>query len=242
MAKNNITSSFRLFSLLSVLLLTVVSKVLQLSYLWAASDITVSIVFVYVFRYSYMLLGIGATAAAVTATVYAYSYFGKKTCIQTSLISLACLFTGKAIMFLYNLFANQLTSAQLISGGLSYLVEVLFDMLVLVAAIILSGFSAKKRDIAKKESTKSLHTPLRCAFLSASLYYVFLIIDLTAVNVIPFFIQYSDPTASEIKSIVSDYLFYIIQIPVIILLAWFCFALLTRVTGRLKVKQYYQSK
>lgn len=242
MAKNKITDSFRLFSSLSVLILTLVSKVLQLSYLWAASDITVPIVLVYVFRYSYMLLGIGATAAAVTTTVYAYSYFGKKTCIQTALISLGCLFSGKAVMFVYNLLANRLTAAQLISGGLSYLVEVLFDMLVLLAAIILSGIFAKKRDLSAKENAIKVYSPIKCAFISSALYYIFLIIDLSCVNVIPFFIKYSDPTASEIKSIISDYLFYIFQIPVIILLAWVCFVLLTKVTGRLKAKQYYQSK
>lgn len=242
MAKNKITASFRLFSLLSVLLLTVISKVLQLTYLWAASDITVQLVFVYIFRYSYMLFGIGAMAMAVTSTVYAYSYFGKKTCIQTALISLGCLFSGKAIMFVYNLLANQLTAAQLISGGLSYLVEVLFDMLVLLTAFILSGFFASRRDLSKKENSARVYSPLRCSFISSALYYIFLIIDLSAMNVIPFLIQYNDPTASEIKSIISDYLYYVFQIPVIILFSWVCFMLLTRVTGRLRAKQYYQSK
>lgn len=242
MAKNKITSNFRLFSLLFVLIATLASKALQLTYLWSASDITVPLFLVYVFRYGYMLFSIAAMASAVSATVYAYSYFGKKTCITTSLISLASLFSGKAVMFIYNLLANELNAAQLISGALSYLVEVLFDVLILVTAIILSGHFTKKRDLAKKEGTIKAHSPLKCAFFSSSLYYVFLIIDLSAMNVIPFFIQYSDPTANEIKSIISDYLYYIIQIPVIILLTWVCFIALTRVTGRLKAKQYYQSK
>ncbi len=239
MAKNKITSNFRLFSLLFVLIATLASKALQLTYLWSASDITVPLALVYVFRYSYMILGIAATAGAVSTTVYAYSYFGKKTCITTSLISLACLFSGKVTMFVYNLLANELKAAQLISGALSYLVEVLFDVLILLAAIILSGIYARKRDLAKKESTVRAYSPLNCTFLSASLYYVFLIIDLSVMNVIPFFVKYSDPTASEIKSIISDYMYYALQIPVIILLSWMCFALLTKATGKLKAKQYY---
>ena len=242
MAKNKITSAFRLFSLLCVLLATLISKSLQLAYLWSASDITVPLVFVYVFRYGYMLFGNIAVAGAVSATVYSHSYFGKRTCISTSLISLACLFSGKVMMFVYNLLANELNAAQLISGALSYFVEVLFDVLILIVAIILSGIYAKKRDLSKKENAMKVYSPLKCAFLSSSLYYIFLIIDLTVMNVIPFFIQYSDPTANEIKSIISDYLFYIVQIPVIILLTLWCFITLIRVTGRLKAKQYYQSK
>ncbi len=242
MAKNKITASFRLFSILAVLLTTIISKGLQLAYLWAASDITVSVALVYLFRYGYMLMGIAATAGAVTTAVYAYSYFGKKTCITTSLISLGCLFLGKVIMFTYNLLANQLNPAQLISGGLSYLVEVLFDLLILIVAIILSAIFAKKRDCSDKERTVRAHSPLICAFISSALYYIFLILDLSLMNVIPFFIKYSDPTVNEIKSIISDYLFYVFQIPVIILLSWVCFILLTKVTGRLKAKQYYQSK
>ena len=219
MAKNKITASFRLFSFLTVLLSAVLSKVLHIVYITAASDITVSDTLALVAKYSATLFSLFSICAAVSSTVYAHSYFGKKTALNISLISVACLFFGKVGMFVYNLLANELSSAQIISGAISYLTEVMFDCLIVSLALIISMTFAKKRDLSNKENAEAKYSPLRASFLSLAAYTLLLIADLTVMNVIPFLVKYDNFSAIEIKNIVSDYLYYLFHLPVFFLLS-----------------------
>ena len=98
MLKNNITARFSLFSALAVLLSTIISKVLVIAAAWASSDIMISDTVATVFRYGNELFALLAIALTVCASVYAHSYFGKKTCIRVSLISLGALFIGHTVM------------------------------------------------------------------------------------------------------------------------------------------------
>ncbi|MBE6586876.1 MAG: hypothetical protein E7647_00510 [Ruminococcaceae bacterium] len=242
MAKNKITTSFRLFSVGAVLLSVLISKLLHITYMWAYSDVTVPAPFVYVSYYGYDLFNLMAVAFTFTAVVYAHSYFGRKTCTEIALLCFASLFVGKAVMFIYNLIENELQAAQLISGALSYTVEILFDALFVILAIIFSNIFAKKRDCSGKENSKLLYSPIKAAFSTAGAYSFILIADLTVMNVIPFIVKYGTPTETELKSIFSDYLYYIFSFPFIILLILLGFFLTVKVTGKLRTKQYYQSK
>lgn len=242
MIKNRISFRFRLFSLLGVLLSTVAAKVLRITASWAASDITVSSAFATVCRYGSELFNLIAIAFAITVTVYAHSYFGKKNCIKTSLISLACLTFGKLVMYLYNVIFNELGTAKLISGAFSYAVEILFDALIILTAIIFSYTFAKKRARHEKENSDKVYSPQKSAFATAGFYYFLLVADLSAFNVIPFFIKYNDPTESEIATIISDYLYYIFCAVVTILLIALAFTVITKITGKLKLKIHYTKK
>lgn len=242
MANNKITASFRLFSVISVLISAVISKLLHIAFLSAAADITVSDTLAAIAKYSSVLFGMVSVTLAVSATVYAHSYFGRKTALTTSFISLACLFSGKVLMFLYNILANELSAAQIFSGALSYLTEVLLDLLIIFTSLIVSMAFAKKRELSKKENADASYSPLRASCISLTVYTFLLVLDLTFMNVIPFLVKYDNYSAIEIKNIIGDYLFYLFHIPVFILLAYLCMLLLSKVTGRLKIKKHYQSK
>lgn len=242
MAKNKITSSFKLFSILFVLGATLFSKALYILYLWSASDITVPDAVTYISGTISELLSLFSVAAAVCVTVYAHSYFGKKTTIQMSLVSLGCLALGKITLFLYNLIANSLSTAQIISGALSYIIEILFDALVLILAIVISYIFSKKRVVSKKADSDKVFSPMIAAITTSGVYSAILMIDLTVMNVIPFFIKYSDPTAEEIGKIIADYMFYLIDFIIIGLFAVLIIFVLSRITGKLRLKQYYEPK
>ncbi len=242
MAKNKITTTFRLVSLFAVLGATLLSKALYILYLWSASDITVPDVVTYISGTLSELLGLLGVATAISATIYAHSYFGKKTAIHTSLISLACLTSGKIAMFLYNLLANSLSAAQIISGALSYTIEILFDALVIIIAVMVSFIFAKKRVVSNNAEKDRIYSPLKAAITTSAVYSVILIIDLTVMNVIPFFIKYSDPTSAEIGKIIADYMYYLIDFIIIALFSGLIMFSLSKVTGKLRLKQYYEPK
>lgn len=242
MAKKNITASFRLFSFITVLASTLLSKILYIVYLAAVADVTVSNFWAMTARYSSQLFNLFSVACTVCITVYAHSYFGKRTTTASSLVSFACLAIGKIAMFVYNVIANEMTTAKLISGALSYLTEMLFDCLIIIIAVVLSITFAKKRDLSKKEESVLRYSPLKADVISVIIYFSLLIADLTAMNVIPFFVKYGTPTVIEIKNIVADYLYYLISMVVAILLSILINTLLTKVTGKLQLKKYYQLK
>lgn len=242
MAKNRITLSFRLTSLISVLVATELSAAFLLLYYWAASDVTVNDAFAYIFRGANELLNLFALTMAIASIVYAHAYFGKKTTVHTLLFSLASLFAGKLTIFLYNMIVNSLSAAQLLAGALTYLVDMLFFALILIVAVILSYVFAKLRIKSQKPDADSLYSPSKAAFATVGAYVFILIADLSLTNVIPFFIKYSDPTQDEIKAIISDYLYDIFTLPVAILFVLLAMLILTRATGKLKLKQYYKPK
>ena len=239
MAKNKITASFRLFSMPAVLISTLMSKIMHVLYTSAASDVTVSDIWAYVARGASELLSLLSVAFTVSITVYAHSYFGKRTAVQASLISLACLFSGKLFMYIYAVIANELSAAQLISGALSYISEVVFDCIVLILAILLSMTFAKRRAVSGKIKA---YSPTKAAVCAAGAYFFLLIVDLSAMNVIPFFVKYSDPRPSELLTIASDYLYYLFSFGVTSLLILLSFLLLTKVTGKLQLKNHYEPK
>ncbi len=242
MAKKNITTLFRLFTPIFIFGATVISKTLYILYIWAASDITVPDAFKYIFGTVSELFGLFSVAAAISAIVYAHSYFGKKTTVQTSLISLGCLALGKVIMFVYNLLANSLSAAQIISGALSYIVEILFDALVIIIAIAVSYFFARKRITSKRSDSTGFYSPSKAVITTSAVYTVILAADLTFMNVIPFFMRYSDPTAREIGRIITDYMYYLIDLILISVFAVIILQFFTKITGKLRLKEYYKQK
>jgi len=241
MSNNKITVSFRLFALGSVLLSTVLSKILFITYKWASANVMIGDIVEAILLRGYELMSIVNVALAITATVYAHAYFGKKTCFCTSLVSLACLAFGKVIMLVYNCIANELSSAQLISGALSYVVEILFDALLLIIAIILSYSFAKKRCTSESEDRDRVYSPVKTAIAVSGAYYFIKIADLTAVNIIPFFVKYGMPYESELMLMISDYLFYIICFPISIPIIICSFYILKKITGRLVLKKYFKA-
>ena len=236
MAKNTITTRFTLVSVGSVLLLCILSKIFQIFYMISASDIMASDLFTMFCRIGFELLAVSATAMTVSAAVYAYSYFGIKTALKSSGLLLGALTLGKILMFVYNMIANSLTAGKLFAGAISYLVEILFDALVIALSLFFAIMFAKRR--AKIEYSKC--TPMGAAFAGLGSYFLILIADLTFMNVIPFFVSYSDPTTSEIKTIISDYLYYVISAPLTMLIAILCFFVLTKITGKLKLKEHFR--
>lgn len=235
MAKNIITGRFTRFTFGSVLLLCVLSKVFQIFYMISASDIMASEAFVMLCRIGFELFGLGAVAMTVVACVYSYSYFGIKTALKVSGLLLLGLTSGKILMFVYNICVNSLTAGKLLAGAISYMIEILFDALIIAVSIIFSMIFAKAR--VKHQNG---WTPLAASFTSLGVYFMILIADLTFMNVIPFLVSYSDPTSSEIKTIISDYLYYLVSIPFAMLLAMLFYFLITKVTGRLKLKEHYK--
>ncbi len=242
MFKNSITARFRIFSIGSVLGATIASKLLLIAYMWAASDITVSDIFTNVFRFGYEAFEILAIAFAIAVTVYAHSYFGKKTCVSSSLFSLGCLASGKVLMYIYMMLSNELSGAQLISKAFSYTVEILFDGVLILLAILFSFTFAKKRANTRFADPEKKFSPQKSACFAAGAYYFLLIADLSLARVIPFIVKYNDPTLSEIKAIVADYLYYLIALPVNLLFIILAMFSLSKITGRLKLKQYYERK
>ena len=61
-------------------------------------------------------------------------------------------------------------------------------------------------------------------------------------NVIPFFIKYSDPTPREIGRIITDYMYYLIDFIIIALFTLLVTFAFSKITGRLRLKQYYKPK
>ena len=235
MAKNKITQRFFLYSCGFVLVATALAKLCQILYMIYSSDIMMSEAVVSIFHIGYELFNLFAVASTVTVSIYAYSYFGIKTAIKSSLLSLAALTLGKVIMYVYNVLVNTLTTAQLIAGALSYITEVLFDALVIVLALIFA-FSFAKLRIKKGNDSFS---PLFASFGALAVYFLILIADLTFMNVIPFFVKYGDPLDAEIRTIISDYLYYLISIPIAMLFSMLSNHLLTKVTGKLRLKSHY---
>lgn len=248
MSKNKITDSFRLFSLLGVGGSAVIAKAFQIGYMLAASDVTVSDLFTYIFLIGYELFTLLALILAVCVTVYAYSYFGKKTAFFASLISAGCLALGKLIIFVYRNFINYAFYApRLWAGVITYSFEILFDVLCIAVAFAVSAFFAKGRASRKKDDAHLRFSPVK-ACITSSLVCIFInrflipVIDLSAQNVIPFLIKYDNITSDEVISILLDYLYAIRFFPVYLIAAFalclICFAALTRVTGKLKAKDY----
>lgn len=241
MSKNKITVYFRLFSMGSVLLFSILSKVLILTYRWSVSDVMIEKIVTTILLRGYELFNIITVALVITTTVYAHAYFGKKTCMSVSLVSLGCLALGKVLMFVYNCIVNELSAAQLISGALSYTVEILFDTLLITVAIIFSYIFAKKRCNPHYNNPNKAFSPEKTAISVAGAYYFIQIVDLSAMNVIPFFVMYGSPTQSELQTMISDYLFYILSFPVSVLFIFAAFFLTRKITGKLVLKKYYKS-
>ena len=124
----------------------------------------------------------------------------------------------------------------MIAGALSYIIEILFDALVIALALLFAIMFAKAR--AKNAHSKC--SPMGAVFAVLGVYFLILIADLTFMNVIPFLVSYNDPTASEIKTIFSDYLYYLISTPLTMLVSMHCFFLLSKVTGKLKLKEHFK--
>ncbi|MBQ4066528.1 MAG: hypothetical protein IJD22_02670 [Clostridia bacterium] len=242
MSKNKITTSFTLFTVAGVLGCTIISKILTIVYLWAVSDITAPALVAPVCYYGSDLFSLCAVSVAIAATVYAFSYFGKKTAVRTALIALSGLACGKIMMYVYNVIVNTLSAPKLIPGALSYFIEILFDGLMVTVALIFSSIFAKRRDVSQKENATAAYSPLKAALSSCGAYYAVLIVDLSIMNVIPFFIKYSDPTENEIRKIIADYLFYVFSAAIAMLFISLVLFILRKITGKLKLKQYYAKK
>lgn len=250
MANNKITVSFRLFSFGTVLTATVFSSIFNILYLWANADIMVNDIFAYTFFILSALFSLLTTALIIVSSTYAHSYFGIKTTLRVSLISLACMALGKAILFVYNLIVNDLSSSQLISAALSYTVEIFSDSLYLLLFTVISIIFASLRQSSKGKDPDTKYSPIKAALFSAGIYcicnsLIIPAIDLTFKNVIPFIKMYDNITSGEIRSILLDYLyvsrFFPIYLAVLIALVPLTHFTLTKITGKLVPKKRYAS-
>ncbi len=240
MAKNKITSRFRLVSMGAVLLCALLSKILLVTYRWADKDVLVPDIAASILLRGYELCNVLTISLVICFTVYAHAYFGTRTCISVSLVSLGGLFASKVFMFIYNCIANELTAAQLISGALAYVVEVLFDALLIIIAIILSYSFAKNRCLSGTPSPERAFSPEKCCIAVSGAYYFIQIADLTAMHVIPFIANYGAPTKSELMTMISDYVFYLVCFGISVLFIYLSFILIRKLTGKLVLKKYYK--
>ena len=194
------------------------------------------------FKVTYNLTGYLAIAFAFSATIYAHAYFGKKTAVTTGLFSTLGLATGKILMFVYNIIFNNVTSAQIVSGALTYFIEILFDLLIIIVSLIISFTFARKRVSSVRDNAEKLYSPLSTSFFTSIVYVLILIIDLSAMNVIPFLIQSESIISEDVKNIILDYAYYLAVLPVLMVSSALAMYLLKKVTGKLKLKQYYEKK
>lgn len=240
MAKNKITSRFRLVSMGAVLLFALLGKVLFILHKATSSDVLVPGIIPTLLLRGFELCNIITVVCVITFTVYAHAYFGSRTCLSVSLVSLGGLFVAKLLMLVYNCIVNVLSTAQIISGALSYLVELLFDALLIIIGIIYSYTFAKKRCLSSQGTAERTFSPENCAIAVSGAYYTIQIIDLTLMFVIPYFREYGMPSSGDLLLMISDYAFYIACFGISVLLVYLSFRLTRKVTGNLVLKKYYK--
>lgn len=246
MEKYSGTKKFYLISIGSTFLLACLGKILFVLFKTVSADILItsaSSFFLralpYICSFCAELLSRGAFVMAVCSAVYATSFYGKKAGGLSVLSSMICLFTGEALLFLYNIIRNVVGKA----GILAWLVSIFFELLFSCILLWLSFF------IACRFSSKRLHTlphnklkryaPMRAVLFSIRIACVLHIIVLSATKVIPFLFQYQNITGKEALDIVYDYGYYIFwHLGVSLLWSVPCMKLLEKVTGRLCFKEF----
>lgn len=246
MAKFSTVKKFYLCSICSVFLFTALGKILFILYRAAASDIMIAGAASFFLRtlpfissFCAQLFSRAAFVAAVCSIVYAVSFFGKKTGGKSFLLSMLCLLSGDALLFLYNITRNVVGSASIKAWALSTLMEILFSGVILGLAFWIGCRYAVKRFHSPSPKRLNQFAPLRAVLLSLGITCILHIVILSANKVIPFFIRYQNLTPKELMDIFYDYRYYIFwYLGVSFLLAPIYMKILEKATGRLRPKDY----
>lgn len=236
MNTDNITKKFRLAAILPVGLSALLAKVLAVLRSLGSSDVMITgsdSAFVKmlpsVCGYASVLFGVAAVAFCMTGAIYAMMYFGRKTAVRASLLSIAASAAASALYYAFNMLYNSYSLAQGIAFALTTLIDIGFVAISAFGALAVTSVlkAAKKRAF-------SIGLPIViCSFV----YFAARIADLTFSNVVPFLSSVTDITASEKLAVIGDYVYY--TGVYLILLGALCFAasaLFVGVTGRLKFK------
>ena len=158
MAKFSTVKKFYLCSICSVFLFTALGKILFILYRAAASDIMIAGAASFFLR-------------TLCSIVYAVSFFGKKTGGKSFLLSMLCLLSGDALLFLYNITRNVVGSASIKAWALSTLMEILFSGVILGLAF---WICCKKISFSKSEKAESIRSSAGCfAFPRHHLYFAY---------------------------------------------------------------------
>ena len=242
MTKLTIRKKFFIFFFATSLLIGILTKLFYISTSslmtnvnYINSDNPLMHILPYITKYSYLFFDIAFSGFSVAGIAYARTYFGPKTSYISASIALGSYIISQAFGFIYNLIYNSLSSGAVIALALSYAVEILFMVvLLMLTPIIVCGFI---NHYAKRSPLLAYKRASLSALLPLSVSLLFRLLDLTAFKVIPHFIEYKDTTAKEVFDIASDYVYYLsyyFVIPAIIsVISYFIFK---KITGTLKLK------
>lgn len=172
-----------------------------------------------------------AVAFAVASVLYSLTYFGKKTARRISLISVSIYALGAVGSFIYAAAANSLSIARLLAAALTLLIDTSYFGATLAAAWLVCIVYLRK--LSKKGCNVSFTVPV--LIVNAALLLIRLA-DLTFSSVLPFVLN-NTVIAADVKTIVGDYIYYIIAYGALtFVLTLLSLILYTRVTGSLVAK------
>lgn len=246
MKKLSRTQKFYLVSIGSTLFFACLGKILFILYKTVSADImiTESASFFlrslpYISSFCAELISRGTFVLAICSTVYTISYFGKMTGVKSVIASIACLFAGELLLFLYNITRNIVGKASILAWLVSVLLELLFSSILLWISYFIAYYFSLRRFHAQKHNRWRQYSPTRGVLLSLALACFLHIVILSATKVIPFLLQYQNVTAKEAIDIVYDYGYYIFwHLGISFLWTIPCMKLLEKATGRLHPKDY----
>lgn len=246
MANISKSKKFYLCSICSVLLFTIIGKIVFILYRAAASDIMIAGASSFFLRALPYISGFGsqlftraAFVAAVCGIVYAVSFFGRKTGGKSFLFSMLCLLAGEALLFLYNIIRNVVGSASIKAWALSTLAEIFFSGVALGLTFWISYRYSVKRFHSSHPGRLKKFAPLRAVLLSLGITCILHIVILSVNKVIPFFMEYQNITSKEAMDILYDYGYYIFwHLGISFLIAPLYLKILEKATGRLRPKDY----
>lgn len=242
MAKLTIKKKFYLFFIVTSLLIGLFTKVFYISTSALVTNVNyihsenpLMHILPFITKYAYLLFDIAFYGFTVSGIAYARAYFGPKTSYVSASAALGAFIVSQVASLLYNMIYNYLSSGAVIALAISYAVEILFAVvLLMLTPITVSGYV---NHLAKKSPLLAYKRVYLSSVLSLCISLLMRLLDLTAFKVIPHFIEYKDITSKELFDIVSDYIYYISYyfiIPAVIsIVSYFIFK---KVTGTLKMK------
>lgn len=179
--------------------------------------------------------GIAATACCISSVIYADMYFGRKSALSTAFISLGAAAAASALACVFDIIYN--------SFGFAASAALVLTAVADLAYTAASAFGALVITVILKAVRPRGFSVVLPVTLTAILYFIARICDLTFSNVIPFFKAYDDVSKDEILTVAGDYVYYtLLYLFVLGALSLTFTFVLRKITGRLKFKVIKEKK
>lgn len=242
MAKNKITLKFDLLTYISITVFAGLSLLFLLLGRVATENATISTSLLYTFSFLREMFLLLAFVCILSGIIHAHSFFSFKKAVVIAVFSTGIIMIYKLTELFHFAVFYESEAAYIKAFAMTLLIEFLIYLPIIILPILMSVLFARLRC---KDGSTQKPSPRKCTVLCVCTYALAYYLILPVIQFLTEFIfpQLDVITSADTSAIILDILYVCRNFPGVLILGiafvFILFFVQTKLTGRLKLKQYY---